>query len=256
MLAQQRQAAIVARVHLDGGVRVSELVADFGVSDMTIRRDLEALSGRGLVAKVHGGATVVPPGSTDEPGFDAKAMRQRAEKSAIATRAARLVAPGAAIALSAGTTTAELARRLTGVAGLTVVTNSIPVADVLYRAERTVVLTGGERTPSDALVGPIANAAIEGLHPDVLFLGVHGMSERAGFTTPNLMEADTNRALVAAAQRVVVIADSTKWGTVGIASIASLAQADILITDSGLPDAARTSLGELVGELVVVEVEA
>ena len=84
VLAQQRQAAIVARVRTDGGVRVADLVTDFGVSDMTIRRDLEALSERGLVAKVHGGATVVSPGSTDEPGFDAKAIRQRAEKSAIA----------------------------------------------------------------------------------------------------------------------------------------------------------------------------
>jgi DeoR/GlpR family transcriptional regulator of sugar metabolism len=255
VLAQQRQAAIVARVRSDGGVRVSDLVADFGVSDMTIRRDLEALSERGLLAKVHGGATVVTPGSTDEPGFDAKTMRQRAEKAAIASRAAQLVSPGAAIALSAGTTTAELARCLLGVSGLTVVTNSIPVADVLYRAERTVVLTGGERTPSDALVGPIANEAIKGLHPDVLFLGVHGMNERAGFTTPNLMEADTNRALVAAAQRVVVIADSTKWGTVGIASIAALRQADVLISDSGLTEPTRSRLRELVGELIVVEVE-
>jgi DeoR/GlpR family transcriptional regulator of sugar metabolism len=255
VLAQQRQAAIVARVRSDGGVRVSDLVADFGVSDMTIRRDLEALSERGLLAKVHGGATVVTPGSTDEPGFDAKTMRQRAEKAAIASRAAQLVSPGAAIALSAGTTTAELARCLLGVSGLTVVTNSIPVADVLYRAERTVVLTGGERTPSDALVGPIANEAIKGLHPDVLFLGVHGMNERAGFTTPNLMEADTNRALVAAAQRVVVIADSTKWGTVGIASIAALRQADVLISDSGLTEPTQSRLRELVGELIVVEVE-
>jgi DeoR/GlpR family transcriptional regulator of sugar metabolism len=256
VLAQQRQAAIVARVRSDGGVRVADLVADFGVSDMTIRRDLEALSERGLLAKVHGGATVVPPGSTDEPGFDAKTMRQRPEKAAIAARAAQLVTAGAAIALSAGTTTAELARCLIGVAGLTVVTNSIPVADVLYRAERTVVLTGGERTPSDALVGPIAVATIRSLHLDVLFLGVPGMSERAGFTTPNLMEADTNRALVAAAQRVVVLADSTKWGTVGIASIAALRQADVLVTDAGLAEETRNRLREQVGELIVVEVEA
>ena len=102
------------------------------------------------------------------------------------------------------------------------VTNSIPVADVFYRAGRpdqTVVLTGGTRTPSDALVGPVAVAAIGTLHLDMLFLGVHGMSERAGYTTPNLMEADVNRALVEAAERLVVLADHTKWGTVGISSI-------------------------------------
>ncbi len=111
MLAQQRQAAILDRVRAAGGVRVSELAAEFGVSDMTIRRDLESLAERGLLEKVHGGATTVSPGSTDEPGFAAKSVRQRAEKEAIAERAAALVSPGDAIALSAGTTTAGLAQR-------------------------------------------------------------------------------------------------------------------------------------------------
>ncbi|HEX8626855.1 MAG TPA: DeoR/GlpR family DNA-binding transcription regulator, partial [Catenuloplanes sp.] len=225
MLAQQRQAAILDRVRAAGGVRVSELATEYGVSDMTIRRDLEALADRGLLAKVHGGATTVVPGSAHEPGFAAKSIRQRAEKAAIAAHAATLVSPGDAIALSAGTTTAELAHRLVDVPRLTVVTNSIPVADVFYRggrADQTVVLTGGVRTPSDALVGPVAVAAVRALHLDLLFLGVHGMSERAGYTTPNLMEADTNRALVAAAERLVVLADHTKWGTVGISSMARL----------------------------------
>src|SRR5918997_3057145 len=255
MLAQQRQAAILDRVRAAGGVRVSELANEYGVSDMTIRRDLETLADRGLLSKVHGGATTVSPGSAHEPGFAAKSVRQRAEKTAIAARAAALVSPGDAIALSAGTTTAELARRLTDMPGLTVVTNSIPVADVFYRAGRpdqTVVLTGGVRTPSDALVGPVAVAAIRSLHLDVLFLGVHGMSERAGFTTPNLMEADTNRALVAAAERLVVLADHTKWGTVGISTIAALDRADVLITDDGLDETARALLAEQVVDLMVV----
>ncbi|WP_162908163.1 DeoR family transcriptional regulator, partial [Allorhizocola rhizosphaerae] len=86
MLAQQRQAAILDRVRQHGGVRVSDLVAEFGVSDMTIRRDLEALAEQGLVDKVHGGATAVRPGSTEEPGFAAKSVRHRAEKAAIAAR--------------------------------------------------------------------------------------------------------------------------------------------------------------------------
>jgi DeoR/GlpR family transcriptional regulator of sugar metabolism len=256
MLAGQRQAEILQRVRSTGGVRVSELVAEFGVSDMTIRRDLEALAERGLLAKVHGGATVAPTGSTDEPGFAAKSVRQRAEKAAIAARAAGMVPPGGAVALSAGTTTAELARRLTAVPELTVVTNSIPVADVFYRAGRadqTVILTGGVRTPSDALVGPVAVAAVRSLHLDVLFLGVHGMTERAGFTTPNLMEAETDRALLGAAERLVVVADATKWGTVGISSIAALGAAHVVVTDDGLPEPARAVLAEHVGELILVE---
>ena len=177
-------------------MRVSQLVRQFGVSDMTIRRDLEALADRGLVDKVHGGATIAGPGSTEEPGFDAKSVRQRNEKAAIVERAAKLIEPHTAVALSAGTTTAALAAHLVDVPGLTIVTNSIPVADTLYHAGRpdqTVVLTGGIRTPSDALAGPVAEAAIGSLNVDVLFLGVHGMSPRTGFTTPNLMEAGTNR---------------------------------------------------------------
>lgn len=257
MLARQRQSAILDLVRRQGGVRVSQLVRQFGVSDMTIRRDLEALAERGLVDKVHGGATVLGPGSTEEPGFDAKSVRQCTEKSAIAARAAQMVEPGMAVALSAGTTTAALASYLRDVPGLTVVTNSIPVADALYhsgRSDQTVVLTGGIRTPSDALAGPVAEAAISSLNVDLLFLGVHGMSPRTGFTTPNLMEAGTNRLLVAAARRLVVLADHTKWETVGIATIAPLEDADVLITDSRLPNEARVQLDERIGDLVVVDV--
>ncbi|MFI2666626.1 DeoR/GlpR family DNA-binding transcription regulator [Micromonospora carbonacea] len=257
MLAQQRQSAILELIRQRGGVRVSHLVTRFGVSDMTIRRDLEVLAERGLIDKVHGGATLAGPGSAEEPGFAAKSIRQRDEKRAIAARAAALVEPGMAIALSAGTTTAALATLLADVRGLTVVTNSIPVADALYadpRADRTVVLTGGIRTPSDALTGPVAEAAVSTLNVDVLFLGVHGMSPRTGFTTPNLLEAGINRRLVHAARRLVVLADHTKWETIGIATIAPLADADVLVTDAGLDPAARAPLAEQVGDLVVVEV--
>ncbi|MEU7865085.1 DeoR family transcriptional regulator, partial [Nonomuraea sp. NPDC049141] len=185
-----------------------------------------------------------------------KSVRQQAEKRAIAERAAALVEPGMAVALSAGTTTAALATLLADVRGLTVVTNSIPVADALHqhpRADRTVVLTGGIRTPSDALTGPVAEAAIGSLNVDVLFLGVHGMSPRTGFTTPNLLEAGTNRCLIEASRRLVVLADHTKWETVGMATIAPLSAADVLVTDAGLPAQARAQLADQVGELVVVE---
>jgi DeoR/GlpR family transcriptional regulator of sugar metabolism len=259
MLAQQRQTAILDLVRRHGGVRVSQLVRQFGVSDMTIRRDLEALADRGLVDKVHGGATIAGPGSTEEPGFDAKSVRQRNEKAAIVERAAKLIEPHTAVALSAGTTTAALAAHLVDVPGLTIVTNSIPVADTLYHAGRpdqTVVLTGGIRTPSDALAGPVAEAAIGSLNVDVLVLGVHGMSPRTGFTTPNLMEAGTNRLMVSAARRLVVLADHTKWETVGIATIAPLDEADVVITDSGLSAEARAQLAEHVGELIVCGVDS
>jgi len=255
VLAQQRQAAILNLIRRTGGAKVGHLVRQFGVSDMTIRRDLEALADRGLVAKVHGGATITATSSADEPGFEAKSVRQRAQKEAIAAYAASLVLPGTAVALSAGTTTAAMAGRLADIRGLTIVTNSLPAAETLHRAnheDQTVVLTGGIRTRSDALTGPVTEAAIASLNVDLLFLGVHGMSVRSGFTTPNLLEAVANRLLVAAARRIVVLADATKWDTVGVATIAQLEAADILITDDGIADAARTELAARVGELVVV----
>ena len=126
--------------------------------------------------------------------------------------------------------------------GLTVVTNSTAVADAIGSsdgAKQTVILTGGVRTPSAALVGPVADATIRSLHFDQLFLGVHGMDAVAGFTTPNLAEAETNRSLIERAQVVIVVADSSKWATVGLADFGPLSTADILITDDGLPDEAR-----------------
>jgi DeoR/GlpR family transcriptional regulator of sugar metabolism len=258
VLAQQRQALILEEVRRAGGVRVSDLTRQLGVSDMTIRRDLESLAERGLLSKVHGGATALTDHSTHEPGFAVKSSRLLAEKDAIARHAASLVRAGSAIGISAGTTTHALARYLCDVAGLTVVTNSIPVADVLYRAGRpdqTVIITGGLRTPSDALVGPFAVSAIRSLHLDVVFLGVHGMDARGGFTTPNLMEAETNRALVAAGRRLAVLADSSKWELVGISSIAALADADIVISDDGLTQAARDTLSAEAGELALVSPE-
>ena len=256
MLAPQRQALILEQLEATGGVRVSDLVRVLGVSDMTIRRDLEVLARRGLVDKVHGGATRPGGRATDEPGFAAKSGLQQPEKEAIARAAAKLVEPGSAVAISAGTTTWALARHLSNVPGLTVVTNSVPVADVLRqsdRPDRTVILTGGVRTPSDALVGAVAISALHSLHVDIVFLGVHGMDEHAGFTTPNLQEAETNRAMVDSARRLVVVADSTKWGTVGLSRFARLEDASTVVSDVGLPRHARTALTDNVGELALVD---
>src|SRR6476620_3863779 len=127
MLARQRQAFILDRVREDGAVKVSDLVRELGVSDMTVRRDLEILDERGLLEKVPGGATSVSGSAVFEPGFAAKSALQQSEKDAIAEAAVALVEPGIAIAVSAGTTTYALAHRLANVPGITVVTNSVRV---------------------------------------------------------------------------------------------------------------------------------
>jgi DeoR/GlpR family transcriptional regulator of sugar metabolism len=259
VLAAERQNRILEAVQQRGAVRVSELAALLSVSDMTIRRDLDTLASQGRLDKVHGGATTKRAPSTEEPGFEAKWVRQTAEKNAIAALACGLVTPGSAIGLSAGTTTWTLARHLTGIPDLTVVTNSMRIADLLHASGAhgvNVILTGGVRTPSDALVGPIAVASLEKLHLDVVFLGVHGMDVRAGYTTPNLLEADTDRALLAAARRLVVLADHTKWATVGISTIAGLGEADVVVTDDGLDPESLATLRELAGEVLVAETTA
>ncbi|SER69989.1 transcriptional regulator, DeoR family [Streptomyces sp. yr375] len=266
LLAEQRRALILDEVRRRGGVRVNELTRKLGVSDMTVRRDLDALARQGVLEKVHGGAVPVVEASTHEPGFEAKSGLELTAKEDIAKAAARLVPPGSAIALSGGTTTYALAHHLVDVSDLTVVTNSVRVADVFHLAQRTagprqgaatVVLTGGVRTPSDSLVGPVADQAIAALHFDVLFLGVHGISAEAGLSTPNLAEAETNRRLVQSARRVVVVADHTKWGVVGLSSFAALEQVDTLVTDAGLPVEARAEISEHLRRLVVAgEAEA
>jgi DeoR/GlpR family transcriptional regulator of sugar metabolism len=257
VLARQRQALILERVREQGAVRVADLVTSLGVSDMTVRRDLELLHERGLIEKVHGGAAAIEDSSLFEPGFTAKSSLMQGEKSAIASAAVSLVEPGTAIAISAGTTTYVMAHLLVDIPGLTVLTNSVPVADVLHRdgrSDQTIILSGGVRTPSDALVGPFAVDVIRALHVDTVFMGTHGMDQRAGFTTPNMLEAETNRALIEAGRRLVVLADHTKWGTIGISSVGSLGEADILITDSGLDAAARAQLSSSVRRLIVVDV--
>jgi len=256
MLAAERRARILAEVDHHGSVRVSELVPLLGVSDMTVRRDLAALHDEGQLCKVHGGATRRVERGTDEPGFAATSRRQRLEKEAIAQRAAALLERGYAVALSAGSTTYALARHLAHVPGLTVVTNSVRIADLMHATARddcTLLLTGGIRTPSDALVGALPVAALRSLHTDVTFAGCHGMDVPTGFTSPNLLEAETNRALVATGGRLVVVADSTKWGEIGLSSYAELSDADVVVTDSRLGAAARHELEQKVGELVVVD---
>lgn len=256
VLARQRHEVILGEVRQRGSVRVTELATLLNVSDMTIRRDLDVLDDSGLIEKVHGGATACTDRSADEPGFAVKSLRNTNEKLAIAHAAASLVRPGTAIGVTGGTTTWQLAYHLTEIADLIVVTNSLRVAEVLHqtpRADRTVILTGGVRTRSDALVGPVSVQALRSLHFDAVFMGVHGMSQRAGFTSPNLSEAETNRAFVDAAQQLIVLADHTKWDVTGLSSFASLRDAHTVVTDSNLLDVARVALDAQVGRLLLAD---
>jgi DeoR/GlpR family transcriptional regulator of sugar metabolism len=246
-LGLQRREQILALLRSRRAVRVSVLAHTLHVSEMTIRRDLDQLAEAGLLDKIHGGATLRPSSSNEEPGFEIKVTRNQVEKSCIAEAATALVTAGTAIGIGAGTTTWRLAQLLDSVENLVVVTNSVRIADVLerpQRSDRTVILTGGVRTPSDALVGPMAEQTLRTLHLDSVFLGTHGMSARAGFTSPNLAEAETNRVFVAAGQRVFMLADHTKWDVLGISSFAELSTPTAVLSDARLEAKARESFRE------------
>lgn len=248
---------MAALIRERGAASVAELVNRFEVSDMTVRRDLDALAAQATVQKVHGGAVSDAPRRAVEPGFDAKISQMQSEKATIAEEAASLVRPGMSIALSAGTTTWALAYRLSEVEDLTVVTNSVKISDVFqqrYIADRSVILSGGIRTRSDALVGPTAVSALRDIHVDLAFLGAHGVSAEAGFTTPNYLEAETNRALAAAGQRTSVICDHSKWGVVGVMTFADAEDVDVLIMDRGLAPDAATLLREQIPDVRLADV--
>ena len=162
---------------------------------------------------------------------------------------------GSTIGLTAGTTTWRFAHLLRGLQNLTVVTNAPSIARSLYEepdSSVSVVLTGGIRTPSDALVGPVATATLAKLHIDTLFLGVHGMDVDTGFSTPNLAEAEVNRAFIDSARTVVVLADHTKWGMRGLAQIAPLDGVDIVICDDALSPVARQVFDGVGVEMILV----
>lgn len=233
MLAADRHAAILAKLGVQRTVRVSELADSLGVSEMTIRRDIDGLDAVGALRKVHGGATSRTALNALEPGFGANADQRTDAKESIAATAATLIQPGMTLALTGGTTTYRLVEHLSG--PLTVLTNSLPAADKLHRTAPpgvSVLLTGGERSPSEALVGPIATSTVRSFNVDICFMGAHGVDASAGITTPNLAEADTNRAFAEQCGRLVVLADSTKFGTVSLARIAGVDQVSCIVTDS------------------------
>jgi DeoR/GlpR family transcriptional regulator of sugar metabolism len=256
-LAAQRHDIITAQLRLHGAVRVGDLAALLEVSEMTVRRDLDTLSEAGVLDKVHGGATLRDDRSAFEPGFDAKSRRNLEEKIAIGRAAGTLVRAGTSIGLTAGTTTYHMAMSLLHVVDLTVVTNCIHIAEYLHqfpRADRTVLLIGGTRTPSDALVGPTAVQTLAQLQLDMVFMGVHGMSAK-GFTTPNLAEAETNRAFVQTTNDVVVLADHSKWNMNGFCTIMPLSSAAMVVTDSSLRTDARNVLARECRSLRVVDTD-
>ena len=255
MLAAERHTYILDELNQRGVIRISDLSESLDVSLMTIRRDIEILAEQGLVNKVHGGATAKSdlPAPWEQP-FRTKSLRETEAKDAIARRALSLVQPGASLALMGGSTVFALAKLLVRVPRLTIVTNSLPISDLFQkegRTDHTVILTGGFRTPTDSFVGELTVSMFSRLNIDMAFMGAHGFDLRGGFTSPNILESETNRAVRAHARKLVVLADHTKWGEVAFSTFAQLSEADTLVTDDGLPAQTIDGLTEVIGEVIV-----
>ncbi|MET9323291.1 DeoR/GlpR family DNA-binding transcription regulator [Streptomyces sp. NPDC003038] len=257
MFAAERRQLILEMVRANGAVSLRELARVVQTSEVTVRRDVRALEAEGLLDRRHGGA-VLPGGFTRESGFPQKSHLATAEKTAIADVAAGLVEEGEAIVVGAGTTTQELARRLARVPGLTVVTNSLLVAQALAHANRVeVVMTGGTLRGSNyALVGSGAEQSLQGLRVTRAFLSGSGLTAERGLSTSNMLSASVDRALVQAAGEVVVLADHTKLGTDTMFQTVPTDVMTRLVTDEPPPhdDRAATELQALADQGVQITV--
>ncbi len=251
LYATQRHDRIVVTARTEGRVDVTGLAEQLGVTPETIRRDLTVLERRGLVRRVHGGA--LPVAQTEhEPTLPERLGRSVQEKRRIATEALHRVPEEGSILLDAGTTTLALASALPDRPGLSVVTNSVSIAAVLAEREHlTLHLLGGRvRGETGAAVGSWAMKSLADLAIDVVFLGANGFTLERGFTTPDEVEADVKRAMVAAARRSIILADSSKAGQVHFQRFAVPGEVDLLVTDDGLDDETADAFEDAGTEVV------
>ena len=229
----ERHVAILDMVTAERVVRVEDLAEGLGVSENTIRRDLAVLEQEGRVRRTKGGA-VLNQSDRVSGTFTRRLSAHRERKTRIAEAAMAYIEEGATVILDAGTTTYELALLLHGWCHLTVVTNSVAVADALDDAEGvTVVVSGGIlHRPSRALVGPPAESFFADVHADTVFLAPAGVSAEVGLTDHNMQETPVKQRMIASACRVVVLADSGKLGRSALSLITPIAAEHTIITDT------------------------
>jgi DeoR family transcriptional regulator of aga operon len=233
MRQEDRLGLILQQLNQHGSVGVAGLAGELGVSEASVRRDLHLLEEQKLLTRTHGGA--VASGVLYELPMRYRGGQHYDAKRAIAARAITLLpADVSSVGLNGGSTTTEVARALASRPGLRVVTNALNIASELaVRSNIELVVCGGSaRAESYELVGPLAELTLSNINLDIAIIGVDGVSASAGFTTHHEVEAHTNRALVRAAERVIVVADSSKIGKRGFAKIADIATASDVVTDA------------------------
>jgi DeoR/GlpR family transcriptional regulator of sugar metabolism len=254
MLAEERRRHILEHLNRFGTAKVADLVEQFGVSEMTIHRDLNQMVQEGLIDKVHGGA--VAKHVTEIP-YRERFVQHQAEKRAITQQAAQLVKEGQTIFLSAGTTITELARVLPK-NGLKIITNSLPIAQELtLYSENDIMLTGGTvRRYAEALVGSAAKNSLENEYVHLAFISVTGIDLEQGFSVYSESEADMLRHIIKAARKTVLVTDSSKYGQVMGPIVFPLDSIHVLISDDHIPENYRDYCQAKDIDLITVAVKA
>lgn len=243
-----RREKILSLVREREFVRVGDLSDMFGISEVTVRADLDLLDTSGSLQRVHGGAVVRAPISRTERPIEESSITAADEKAAIGARAAAMVSNGETIILDVGSTTTAVARALvqrTDLRDIVVFTSAINVALELEAAipRFTVVVTGGTLRPlQHSLVDPMANHILERLNVSTVFLGCNGVHPEEGITNLNLPETAVKRHMLDAAQRCVVVADGSKIGNISVVKIADIDTVDVLVTGASAPVEALSEL--------------
>ena len=256
MYPEERQQAIAATVMSQGRASVADLAQAYDVTTETVRRDLAVLDRAGLLRRVHGGAVPVRALHLVEPSVDERESTRAGHKHAIASAAAEFIPQsGATVLFDAGTTTARVAALLPSDRELLIVTNSVPIAARLASLTSvSLQLLGGQvRGLTQATVGERAVGMLESLRVDIAFIGTNGISVRHGLSTPDPGEAAVKRAMVACANFVVVVADSSKIGREEFVSFAPIDRVDVLVTDSEISPQDRAALTEHGVDVVVAQ---
>lgn len=221
----------------DGSVKVADLSRIFKVSEVTIRQDLEKLEIDGLITREHGGAFINTIGMQVQ-NFALANLINMDKKELIGKKAAGYIESGDTIILDSGTTTTEIAKAIIDKRNITVITNALNIVMLLgANPAINVILTGGEfKAPTLSLTGQKAADFFLGLHVDKLFLATAGISLKSGLTYPSLSDIAVKKAMIEAADKVYLVADSTKVGKSSLASLGALSLIQYLITDSDITE--------------------
>jgi len=227
----------------------SELSSLLGVSEATVRRDLEWLENEGILYRTHGGA-ILSQHVQQEPEYTLRAKRQVEQKRAIGHLAAGLIKDGDIVFINSGTTTTHLIRQIRSNADITVVTNNLTAA--LEVNELELILVGGEFQPkSNSIAGRFAIDNLKQIYADQAFIGVDGISIERGFTVPSIAEAEIVRMMIERTNGPVsILADHTKWDNVSNFVVANIDQVQRIITDQALRPIAREALLNLEVEVI------